>query len=144
MVKSANISVLLISNDLHLNHSPQRSEYGSTRLSDSLRMICSSALIRTEKALRELRFEPSIIILGTINEFPSASHENQRLLFHSKAWPRAFVAPAFGASVGSDCRAEGYDCGQGAGHQCFPGPLIRQAEEFAEEVIKVSESLGVV
>ncbi len=151
-IQDHDLQLLLISNDYEMNHSPARwAPHPAVNQPSRERLFFKR---RTHEALLNLGFVPTLILLGSVNHVPGSTdasmdeeereavvnqHIHLRFQEHTRRFPHALVVPYFGAGhTGSGCRAEGLDCGDGGGHQCFPGPIIQNAQSMAEELIELS------
>jgi hypothetical protein len=91
---------------------------------------------KTVLTLRNL-FDPDVIVVGDLNGFEEMRPQRVNLFLFF--WPNALLVSMFGRRFKCNCGADFHDCQQWCGHQCIPGPIIREAEIFAQRIIYDSQ-----
>jgi hypothetical protein len=82
------------------------------------------------------KFRPDAIVLGVINYKDGVPPLRTRQALYSNSSKLNSTVLSWGAGLPGGCEADFHDCGQGAGHQCFPGPFFRVAEQLMRNIIE--------
>lgn len=90
---------------------------------------------KTVKALKLLGYEPSIIVLGQLNDELKYVVSPLRYSLYAESFNTASII-IHHSKLLLGCMAEFQDCIDSRyGHQCVPGPILRYTEEFARLII---------
>jgi len=90
---------------------------------------------RTVSLLKDIAFDPTVIVLGSlINR--SVADEVQRTKTFSSEFNTSRLVKHFGRHLPTYCSADFTNCGYGkAGHTCIPGPINTNAEELVRLIL---------
>jgi hypothetical protein len=90
------------------------------------------------EVLLKSNFHPIFIAVGGINVIAKEEDGEtkiDRIALYRDTWPEAVIIPMLHSHLEWTCKAEGLHCGYGFGHQCFPGPVIREAEYLMKHIL---------
>jgi hypothetical protein len=77
-------------------------------------------------------FDPHAIVLGDINSGPGSLVERENFFSNNRNASTVF---SWVNTLPTGCSADFKDCKIGGGHQCFPGPVFRAAENMISKAV---------
>lgn len=104
---------------------------------------------RTAELLASMRYIPSLIVLGDLNDDVHGlgdphSDVGSRARVYQRRFPHAAVLDWSGRNIGDECRAAPFnDCrAMSGGHTCMPGPLHRDSERLSRAMLDAATGMA--